>query len=403
MTNGKMPYQWVTTLYFFQALPFVVVSVIAALIYQDQGMSNGQSLFLISLLTLPWALKPFFAPLLEKFSSKKHLTLLAQGGVSIIFLVLGLFFNQSYFITLSLIAFGFLAFFSSIHDIVSDGLYIQNLDADKQKQYIPIRTLFYQLGRFVIKGLLLVIVARWATHSKFASWQLFFFCLFTMSFILSIYHHFQLPEKRSIKDRHQNDYMGIVKQLLSDPRIVSSILFIFFYNMMDAQMQKMIPLYLLDKKGMNLGLSQVGDVYGVIGAIAFMLGIFIAAYLLNRWPLKSCFKALTISIFIGPLMLICLAFHASFLLYPAIILTQLTAGMANAPFMAYMLLLANKTRYPMSAYTFFTTIMALSFVFFTAISGFIQQKLGYFYFFVYLFLTSIVVILMTLKKVQSDV
>lgn len=403
MNKGSKPYQWVATLYFFQSLPFVVVSIIATLLYQQYGMDNARSLFLTSLITLPWAVKPFFAPILEQFASKRQMTILTQGLVSALFLLLGLLLEKPWFIAFSVLAFTCLALFSSVHDIVTDGLYIQNLDGAKQKRYIPLRTFFYQLGRFLTKGTLLVLGVRLATYTNFDPWQIFFFCLFVITLILAIYHYYQLPDTKQEKNDPRTNYSSILKHLFSDRRVLlSPALFLFFYNMTDAQMQKIIPLYLLDHEGCNLNLREVGTLFGVIGTFALMTGIFIAGYLLNHWSLNKCMKWLTMGLLIGPIMLIILQDGHSFLLYTAIILTQITAGMANAAYMAYMLSLANKSNYPMSTYTFFTAVMALSYVFFTMISGFLEHSLGYFYFFIYLLLTSILVLLMTMRRVQND-
>lgn len=398
-----MAYQWVTSLYFFQSLPFVVVNVIATLMYQSYGMGNAQSLFLSSLLTLPWVLKPFFAPFLEKFSSKKHLTLVTQLAISLIFLLLAILAEQSKFLSFSVFAFACLALFSSMHDIVSDGLYIQNLDISGQKRYIPLRSLFYQLGRFITKGALLIFVANLALHTQLDPWQLFFYCLFTLALILTIYHYYKLPDARQKADQPHENYLNIFKTLLFDQGMISPMLFLFFYNMTDAQMQKMIPLYLLDKDGLNLSLSVVGNTFGVIGSFALMFGIFIAGQLLNQYSLKSCLRWLTLNIFVGPLLFLMLQDSHSILLYPTIILTQVGSGMANAAFMAYMLSLANHSPYPMSAYTLFTAIMALSYLFFAIVSGFIQQSLGYSYFFLYLLVTSIIIFMMTLRMVRKGV
>lgn len=50
---------------FFQSIPYVVITLIATIMYQQYGMTNTQAAFLTSLFMLPWTIKPLFAPFLE--------------------------------------------------------------------------------------------------------------------------------------------------------------------------------------------------------------------------------------------------------------------------------------------------------------------------------------------------
>ena len=83
---------------------------------------------------------------------QKKLTVWTQLLVSILFLLLAISVNQHYFLIISILGFAGLALISSLHDIVSDGVYLLNLDSESQKRYVGVRTVFYQLGRLVIKG-----------------------------------------------------------------------------------------------------------------------------------------------------------------------------------------------------------------------------------------------------------
>ncbi|RUR23557.1 hypothetical protein [Legionella qingyii] len=157
-------YQWVASLYFFQSMPYVVVTLIATIMYQQYGMTNTQAAFLTSLFMLPWTIKPLFAPFLEHLATKKKLTLYAQVSISLIFIILAFCVDNSYFLMISSIGFVGLAFISSLHDIVSDGIYLLNLSHEEQKKYVALRSFFYQMGRLIIKGGLLVCIPERNDH-----------------------------------------------------------------------------------------------------------------------------------------------------------------------------------------------------------------------------------------------
>jgi len=236
-------YQWIASLYFFQSIPFVVVSLIATLLYQSYHVENARIVLLISLLMLPWAIKPFFAPFLEKCLSKKQLTLTAQATMALLFLIMALLVEKPCFLIISVLSFTGLAFMSSLHDIVSDGLYLHHLDEQSQKQYIALRTLCYQLGRLLIKGALLLLVGKLAWSLSMNPWQLFFFILFALCLLLTVYHYLKIPEDRSERQVAKTDYLQVFKQLLSHKTLLPALAFIFFYNISDGQLQKIIPLY----------------------------------------------------------------------------------------------------------------------------------------------------------------
>ena len=174
ITQPQKAGQWVASLYFFQSIPFVVVTMIGTLMYQQHGLNNPQAILLTSILMLPWAIKPLIAPFLENRLTKKKLTVFAQFLVAVLFLMLALSVNHHYMLLVSILGFSGLALVSSVHDIVSDGVYLINLDEQNQKRYVGLRTVFFQLGRLGIKGGLLVLIAKLALYYEVNVWRLFF-------------------------------------------------------------------------------------------------------------------------------------------------------------------------------------------------------------------------------------
>jgi PAT family beta-lactamase induction signal transducer AmpG len=401
--QAPKPYQWIASLYFFQSMPFVVVSLIATILYQQRGMDNTQSALLTSLLVLPWAIKPLFAPSLEKFLTKKRLTILTQGLVSLLFFILAMSVSHSHFFLISTLGFACLAFTSSIHDIVSDGVYLINLDDQKQKRYVALRSFFYQMGRLVIKGGLLAGVGQLAIYYQFNVWMVFFYCLFAMALVLTIYHGLKIPEIETVSTQFKKGYFSVYKGLMASSQFYPALVFIFLYNFSDAQMQKIIPLFLLDKKGLDLGLFRVSEMYGISGSIALMIGVFTSGLLLSRYSLAFCMKKLTIVLLIGHFFFLLLTYNSPsfYAIYATIIFSQFAFGLANGAYMGYLLSLANQSAYPMSMYTVCTATMALSYVFFGSFSGWLQQQLGYGNFFLSILFANCLLVILTYRRMNK--
>lgn len=86
MTRKKVsPLAWVPTAYFAMGLPFIMLNLVAPIMFNDFGISDAQVAFWTSLLILPWSLKPFWSPLLEMYRTKKFFVVTTQllSGVSL--------------------------------------------------------------------------------------------------------------------------------------------------------------------------------------------------------------------------------------------------------------------------------------------------------------------------------
>ena len=76
------PWSWVPSLYFAQAIPYVVVMSLSVIMYKDMGVSNSDIAFYTSLLYLPWVIKPLWSPIVDMFGSKRRWTVLLQLAVA---------------------------------------------------------------------------------------------------------------------------------------------------------------------------------------------------------------------------------------------------------------------------------------------------------------------------------
>jgi PAT family beta-lactamase induction signal transducer AmpG len=61
----------VPSLYFAQAIPYVVVMSLSVIMYKDMGISNTDIAFYTSLLYLPWVIKPLWSPVVDMFGTKR--------------------------------------------------------------------------------------------------------------------------------------------------------------------------------------------------------------------------------------------------------------------------------------------------------------------------------------------
>ncbi len=262
------PLRWISTLYFFQSIPYVIVSVMAILLYQQKGISNTKAALAVSLLVLPWSFKPMIASLVEKQSTPRHLTLWAEFIIGSLFLGIYLTYHLPSFLLWATGGLAIIACLSSIHDVACDGLYIKNLADDFQQKLAPWRGFFFQFGRMCVKGGVLAFATLLALRLEKDTWELFFLCVSLIAFTTWGYHVWILPKHKRLsitatesKKRQKHSTLNLLK----NKTFALAAILACIYHFSDAQMQRIVPLYLIDTSGAGFTLSQVGQYCGFYG------------------------------------------------------------------------------------------------------------------------------------------
>jgi PAT family beta-lactamase induction signal transducer AmpG len=416
MENINKLYRWVPSLYFMEGLPFALITLVVPVFYKTFNLSNTAVAFYTSLFTIPWLCKPLIAPLFEPLASKKTLVLFTQFllVISLLLLAASLQFNK-FFLISGLLLF-LIAVTAAIYDMNADGLYIISLNTQEQAYFIGVRTLFYQIGKMLCQGGL-VYIAGFLMHyfTKTAAWQIVIVALALIILMLAIYHLFILPatnKTAGVKPVNNNFPLNSVKQVLIEfltiPYLAHVLIFVLIYNLAEAQLLKIVPLFLLDSikhGGLAQSIEQVGTLYGGLGTVGMLIGVLLSGFLLAKFTLKRYLVPITIVVGISNISYLLLSLdvtHSVWWLGSAIILAQIGYGLSNGAYMLYLLNTFTRGQYPMSLYAIGTALMGLSMVVGGAVSGYMQDLLGYTGFFSWILLASLCIILVSVynsKKV----
>ncbi|MEG0043096.1 MAG: MFS transporter, partial [Massilia sp.] len=100
--QANSPWLWVPSLYFAQAIPYVVVMSLSVIMYKDMGISNSDIAFYTSLLYLPWVIKPLWSPIVDMFGTKRRWTVLLQLAVGGSLIAVGTVLHLPTFFVVSL-------------------------------------------------------------------------------------------------------------------------------------------------------------------------------------------------------------------------------------------------------------------------------------------------------------
>lgn len=408
MARRTPPAAWVPTLYFAEGLPFYAVNFMALLFFQRMGVSNAVTTVVVSLLAWPWTLKPLWSPLLEMYRTKKFFVVLMQllGGVGLLLLALSLPLPGYFAWSIAILT--VVAFASSTHDIAADGVYIASLSPKEQAAYAGWCGAFYNVARIFSMGGLIWLAGflqqRFAdggvSQPMVRAWMAVFAGLGAILLALGLYHSRVLPtggEERSARSLAQMaaTFRDVLVTFFRKPRILLLLLFIFLYRAGEGQVIKIGPLFLQGDRatgGLGLTLQQFGTIYGTFGSAAFILGSVLGGYFVSWLGLKRALLPLVLILNVPMLaywyLSVALPTHA----VPITIALSVEMFGYGFGFVGVILLIMQEIApgpYQTAHYAIGGALMNLGVILPGAVSGWIQEQLGYRHFFVWVLVSAI--------------
>lgn len=396
MKNTKNPWSWIPTLYFAEGLPYVLVMTVSVIMYKNLGISNAEIAFYTSWLYLPWVIKPFWSPFVDLLKTKRWwittMQLLIGAGLAGI----AFFLPTTFFFQATLAVFWLMAFSSATHDIAADGFYMLALNESEQSLFVGIRNIFYRIATITGQGLLIVLAGmleKWTGNIPYA-WSLVFFVCAGLFIAIGLYHTYQLPKPTTDKGASLGSLGNLFKTFFQKKGIVLSLAFILLYRLGEAQLAKLASPFLLDKPemgGLNLSTEQVGIIYGTIGVIALLLGGIVGGIVASKHGLKKWLWYMVAAMNIPNLVYVYLAFvqpENFWIISSCVAIEQLGYGFGFTAFMLYLIYVAQGP-YQTAHYAICTGFMALGMMLPGMIAGYLQELMGYDWFFVWVCLCTI--------------
>lgn len=396
MKNKKNPWSWIPTLYFAEGLPYVLVMTVSVIMYKNLGISNAEIAFYTSWLYLPWVIKPFWSPFVDLLKTKRwwitSMQLLIGAGLAGI----AFFLPTTFFFQATLAVFWLMAFSSATHDIAADGFYMLALNESEQSLFVGIRNIFYRIATITGQGLLIVLAGmleKWTGNIPYA-WSLVFFVCAGLFIAIGLYHSYQLPKPTTDKGASLGSLGNLFKTFFQKKGIVLSLAFILLYRLGEAQLAKLASPFLLDKPemgGLNLSTEQVGIIYGTIGVIALLIGGIVGGIVASKHGLKKWLWYMVAAMNVPNLVYVYLAFvqpENFWIISSCVAIEQLGYGFGFTAFMLYLIYVAQGP-YQTAHYAICTGFMALGMMLPGMIAGWLQEMMGYDWFFIWVCLCTI--------------
>lgn len=396
--SARNPWAWIPTLYFAQGLPYVAVMTLSVIMYKRLGISNTDIALYTGWLYLPWVIKPVWSPFIDIISTKRRWTLMMQWTLAASLAGIAFTIPTEMFFQLTLAVFWIVGFTSATHDIAADGFYMLALTGHQQSFYVGIRSTFYRIATVAGQGALVILAGSIETSTgdiPFA-WSVAFGVLSVFFLMVSLYHGWALPRpvadsaRDSSRSAHDvfREFVDTFRSFFRKKQIWAAVAFMLLYRLPEAQLVKLINPFLLDpvsEGGLGLSTKVVGFVYGTIGIIGLTSGGIVGGIMAARGGLRRWLKPMAWS-----MSLTCLTFvYLSYATEPSLLTINICVFVEQFGygfgFTAYMLYLIyfSEGRHRTAHYSICTGFMALGMMLPGMAAGWLQETIGYRYFFIW--------------------
>ena len=405
------PWSWVPTLYFAEGMPNALVATVSVMLYNDLGVSNRATTFLTSLLYLPWVIKPLWSPAVDVLKTRRGWIWLMQLLMAAGLLCVALTIPVPHGVQWTMVFFVLLAFGSATHDIAADGFYLLAPTEREQSFFIGWRGIFFNAGKIAASGGLVYLVGILAkrTGNPAGAWSSGFALAAGIFLCLSFYHRFILPRPAADRpkilaasENFTGEFFKTFASFFQKPGIGAMLLFVLLYRLGEAQLFKIIPIFLHAPRatgGLGLATEKIGVIYGTVGVIAFMIGALLGGSVVSRQGLKFWLWPMLLAIHLPDVVFIWLAAAQPenlFAIGAGVALEQFGYGFGFTAFMLYLIYIA-RGAHGTAHYALCTGFMALGMMVPGLWSGWLQSLLGYQWFFIWVILATIPSFVVALK------
>lgn len=365
-------------LYFSQGLPFGFFTQALPVFLRKQGLSLAM-ISATSLLTLPWAIKFLWAPLVDRVGRTKpahrKLWIIPLQGLAALLMFIMAWVEPS--THLWLVFFGVLIAntLAATQDIATDGLAVRMLDHEERGLGNGLQVAGYRVGMIVGGGVLLIVYDQLAWSGTFITLGVLLL-LATLPVAFDTKYTHQPPTTSTAAPL--NSPMVILKDLwraIKRPGMGTWIVIMCAYKIGDAMAAGMLRPMLVDLK---LEMEDIGWLLGTAGFTSGLLGAMFGGWLvgrLGRWRALIGFGALQIlgsASYILPAM----GVASTEVLYATCLLEHFTGGMATAALFTMMMDRCDEEN-SSTQYTAQASIVVLATGVGFALSGPLAQAVGY--------------------------
>ena len=389
-------------LYFVQGAPYGFQSACLPLILRSFGMSFT-SLGLMKLLFLPWVCKPFYAPLVDKYLTRKWWLQSSMLALALTCLVTSVAVDESQITKLSVLLF-LLNLFSSVQDIAVDSLAVSLLNENELGAGNTVQVVAYKAGSMFAGSLLLFVREVYGWTIMFMAFSSIYFLTILLCNIIEI------QEKKITYKKEETKKESLTTEVLrifQVPGTVWMVSFVLTYKLCERAEQT-FALYLVDQ---GIPREELAILSTFIRAFS-ILGSTVSGLILTKYRASNIVHFFAVSRTMTILAMTFVIFQNQiqtfkYFGYLSICLTSICAGgITTATFTMMMTLSQNADeRFQGTHYSILATCEVLGKLLFAAFAGWLTDLVGLQAIFAFFSLLAamVVIFIRTYSEVQNKV
>ena len=407
---ARSPWWYVPSLYLQQGLPVIIIQQVSVVMYKKLGIANDRIGLWTSLIIWPWILKMLWAPGLDLYGRKRTWVLVMQAFIIAFLGGAALAITTQSFLAITLGLFFLTAFLSATHDIALDGYYMLALPKKVQAFFAGIRTTFFRVAMVFSNGFLVMVAGYYEKEGLPIpqTWRIALLVGTGTYGLLLLYAMFAMPVvahdgpvRQTVSRKGEASFFEIIRSFFTLPRIIPILLFILLYRFGESMLTKMAGPFMLDpnaKGGLGLSTLQIGMILGNVGTICLVVGGLLGGIAIARFGLRKCIWPMLLTMTFPNYFYIWAAYAFPRLSFVCVLtaVEYFSYGFGMAAYMIFGMYCSQRSQYATSHYAIVTGIMALCAMVAGIISGYLQQAVGYFWFFVCVCAATIPGIIVTL-------
>uniref|UniRef100_A0A7V4N349 MFS transporter n=1 Tax=Thermodesulfobacterium geofontis TaxID=1295609 RepID=A0A7V4N349_9BACT len=377
MFNKKLLY--IGFIYFFSGLPFGFFYTFIPVFFRSEGI-DLKTIGLFSIAGLPWSLRLFFAPFIDRYFYKSFWMGNSLIGISISIFALSFFIPATlpFFIFLF-----FLTFFSTLFDTASDGFVVEWIPTKVLGKANGIRISAYRIALIIFGGGIVAI-------SHYLGFKVIFYILSIITFVSGIFlisNSFLKVISKEFTISFGSQFIDPLKEILKRDRALLLLFFVLTYKIGDALLGAMVYPFWVDR-GFNR--LEIGLISGTLGSFFTIIGSLLGGYLTSLWSIKNSLLILGFFQSFSNLgyTIASLPYLPKKTVYFASLFESFSGGLGTAAFLTFLTNLCKK-EFSSTQYAVFSTLFNLSLTFSRTLSGYGVSYWGYTYFFLITFFISL--------------
>ena len=355
---------WVAFLYLAQGFPFGIVNDCFPIYLRVHGVALRQ-IGLVSLVGLPWSLKVFWSPLVDRFGRRTTWCASALVAMAAILFVIPACdpSHPTRFLWALLFAF---TIASATQDIAIDAYTIGLLDPGEVGTANGIRVSAYRVALILGGGGIVALAEGFSWGPLFAAAGVFFLVL--AAAVLAAPRVTIDPEARR---RMGKTFVAWLRR----PAAPAALIFVLLYKLGDAAMGPMIKPFWVDR-GMTL--FEIGMISTTLGVGATIVGALAGGWITSRigifrslWVL-GLFQAISNLVYAG----VAATSIGRGAIYFASLFESFTGGLGTAAFLAFLMSICERKQ-AATQYALLSALFGLTRSIAGGVSGWGTEHLGY--------------------------